>query len=67
MNCQRMFPRAFVLLICGWVALLSSGRVQAGPSEPAAKPVLYYIPHTHWDAALWHPGRRSSPQSGQLL
>jgi alpha-mannosidase len=48
-----MAPRTFVLFLCGWIVLLSTGRAQAGPAEPAAKPVLYYIPHTHWEGAVF--------------
>jgi alpha-mannosidase len=53
MNGRRMFPRTLVVLICGWVAILSASRVQAAPSEPAPKPTLYYIPHTHWEGAVF--------------
>jgi len=48
-----MVLRAFFLFLCGWVVLPPAGRAQAGPSQPAEKPILYYIPHTHWEGAVF--------------
>src|ERR1700691_1867506 len=53
MKWRGMFPRAFALVLCGWVVLCCAGRAQAEPSPPVDKPILYYIPHTHWEGAVF--------------
>jgi alpha-mannosidase len=53
MKYRYMVPRTILLFFCGWGVLFSAGRAQAGPPEPADKPILYYIPHTHWEGAVF--------------
>jgi alpha-mannosidase len=49
----RMVPRTFVLCLRGFLALLAAQLAQAAPPESTAKPTLYYIPHTHWEGAVF--------------
>src|ERR1700677_330176 len=53
MKWRLMFPRTLVFLLCGWVVLPFSGRAQSAPSAASNKPTLYYIPHTHWEGAVF--------------
>jgi alpha-mannosidase len=48
-----MIPRLFALFVCLCPLLLSCPGARAQASEPAAKPTLYYIPHTHWEGAVF--------------
>ncbi len=38
---------AIVVVVCG------SATATAQPGDPASKPALYYIPHTHWEGAVF--------------
>jgi hypothetical protein len=53
MKWRHMVPRTFALVLCGWVVLCCTGRTQSEPVQAADKPVLYYIPHTHWEGAVF--------------
>jgi alpha-mannosidase len=48
-----MFPRTFAVFVCCLAVLFSSSPTLAGPPEAAGKPTLYYIPHTHWEGAVF--------------
>ena len=53
LRCQPMVPRAFVYLFLGSFAFLAMGRAEAGPAQAHDKPTLYYVPHTHWEGAVF--------------
>jgi alpha-mannosidase len=48
-----MFPRSFALFVGCLVVVCGPRGTVAGPSEPADQPTLYYIPHTHWEGAVF--------------
>jgi alpha-mannosidase len=47
-----MFPRKLTIFVCALVGFLPA--IQAQDSASAThKPVLYYVPHTHWEGAVF--------------
>ena len=48
-----MFLRTFAVFVCCLAVLPDSLRAQAAPPESGDKPTLYYIPHTHWEGAVF--------------
>ena len=47
-----MFPRKLIICLCALVAFLPYGHAQDKASA-TNKPVLYYVPHTHWEGAVF--------------
>ena len=47
-----MFPRKLIICGCAFVAFLLNTEAQDNASG-TNKPVLYYVPHTHWEGAVF--------------
>jgi len=47
-----MIPRTIFAFFCCCV-IFHPGSIQAGAPDTADKPTLYYIPHTHWEGAVF--------------
>jgi alpha-mannosidase len=48
-----MFQRTLILFVVGLFVLPFNGHAQADSTNPQEKPALYYIPHTHWEGAVF--------------
>src|SRR5258708_4828107 len=42
-----------VLSLIAGAFILASGVMRAQAAEPTNRPTLYYIPHTHWEGAVF--------------
>jgi alpha-mannosidase len=47
------FPTQQRFFSLSWLAIFSANLIAAEPSESQPKPVLYYIPHSHWEGAVF--------------
>jgi len=48
-----MFQRKLIFFVVVLFVLPFHDRARADPANPQQKPVLYYIPHTHWEGAVF--------------